>query len=90
MPGHLGSGYEQLRNQLEASPNQEAVVNSPAKPQALLTPQQVAALLQIPQTTLAVWRSTGRVKLRFVKVGRAVRYLAADVDAFIEHQLQPA
>lgn len=60
------------------------------KNQALLTPQQVAALLQVPQTTLAVWRSTGRVKLRFVKIGRAVRYLAADIDTFIEQQLQPS
>jgi excisionase family DNA binding protein len=50
---------------------------------ALLTPEEVSALLKIPTTTLAVWRSTGRVKLRYVKVGRAVRYSAADVEALI-------
>ena len=47
--------------------------------QPLLTPEEVAALLKVPTTTLAVWRSTGRVKLRFVKIGRAVRYPAGDV-----------
>lgn len=62
-------------------------MKSSSSPSTLLTPQQVAALLQVPQTTLAVWRSTGRVKLRFVKIGRAVRYLAADIDGFIEQQL---
>ena len=54
---------------------------------ALLTPDEVSALLRIPIATLAIWRSTGRVQLRFVKVGRAVRYLAADIEAFIEQQL---
>jgi excisionase family DNA binding protein len=57
----------------------KSISNSPA----LLTPQQVAELLQVPQTTLAVWRSTGRVKLRFVKIGRAVRYPADDVHALM-------
>lgn len=53
---------------------------------ALLTPEEVSALLRIPTATLAVWRSTGRVHLRFVKIGRAVRYLAADIYALIEQQ----
>jgi len=56
-------------------------LKSISNPPALLPPQQVAALLQVPQTTFAVWRSTGRVKLRFVKIGRAVRYPADDVHA---------
>jgi len=49
----------------------------------LLTPGQVSLLLQIPKSTLAVWRSTGRVKLPFVKIGRAVRYRLADVEHLI-------
>lgn len=47
----------------------------------LLTPGEVSELLRIPTSTLAVWRSTGRVRLPFIKVGRAVRYIAADVHA---------
>ena len=46
----------------------------------LLTPLDVSRLLRIPESTLAVWRSTGRVQLAFVKVGRAVRYRRADID----------
>lgn len=53
--------------------------------QPLLTPAEVAALLKVPTSTLAVWRSTGRVQLRFVKVGRAVRYVAADIEALMAH-----
>ena len=49
----------------------------------LLKPSEVAALLRVPESTLAIWRCTGRVKLVYVKVGRAVRYLRADVDQLI-------
>ena len=49
-----------------------------------LTPDQVSRLLQIPQSTLAVWRCTGRVRLVYVKIGRAVRYRRADVDRLID------
>ena len=51
--------------------------------QPLLTPEEVSALLRVPTTTLAVWRSTGRVKLHFVKIGRAVRYPADGVNALM-------
>lgn len=50
---------------------------------ALLTPAQVAELLQIPETTLAAWRTTGRVKLAYVKLGHAVRYRRADVETLL-------
>jgi excisionase family DNA binding protein len=58
--------------------------------QQLLTPEEVSTLLRVPTTTLAVWRSTGRVKLRFVKIGRLVRYLASDIEAYIASALQAA
>jgi hypothetical protein len=51
----------------------------------LLTPQQVSAILQIPQSTLGVWRSTGRVKLPFVKVGHAVRYRRSALDRMLSN-----
>lgn len=59
--------------------------NGPFEGQAppYLTPDQVSRLLKIPQSTLAVWRCTGRVRLAYVKIGRAVRYRRADVDRLI-------
>jgi len=47
----------------------------------ILTPKQAAAYLQIPVSTLAVWRCTNRVYLPFFKIGGAVRYRRADLDA---------
>lgn len=51
---------------------------------ALLTPEQVAKQLVVEPTTLAVWRSTKRQPLPFVKIGTLVRYRPEDVAAFIK------
>lgn len=51
----------------------------------LLSPSDVAALLDVKTTTLEKWRETGRVDLPFVKLGpKAIRYRYRDVVAFIE------
>jgi len=42
-----------------------------------------AALLGLSPGTLSVWRSTGRYKLPFIKVGRKVRYRRTDLDAWL-------
>lgn len=55
-----------------------------------LTPKQTAALLNVPETTLAVWRSTNRVVLPFFKLGHHVRYRRSDIDKFIEQNLRHA
>jgi hypothetical protein len=52
-------------------------------PSQLLTPEQAAAILNIAPQTLSVWRTCGRYPLRYIKVGRAVRYRLADVEEFI-------
>lgn len=52
--------------------------------QTLLTAQQVADMLCITVATLAIWRSSKRYPLAYVKIGRAVRYNLKDVIAFIE------
>ncbi len=39
--------------------------------------------LGVPTSTLAVWRSTGRVELPFVKVGGHVRYRPEDIRRFL-------
>ena len=55
------------------------------KEDALLRPEEVAALLAVSPHTLAVWRSAKRYDaLSFVKIGAAVRYRRAAVEAFIK------
>lgn len=57
---------------------------------ALMTPEAVAAEIGISVETLATWRSTGRVKLPFVRIGgRVVRYKPADVAALVQAGYQP-
>jgi hypothetical protein len=57
---------------------------------ALLDDEQTAGFLSIRKTTLQVWRSTNRVQLPYVKVGRLVRYRAGDLRAFIESRVVAA
>lgn len=45
---------------------------------------QAAEILGLATQTLAVWRSTGRYGLEFVKIGRRVMYRQSVLDAFIE------
>ena len=59
-----------------------------AVPTKLLPPETVADLLGVTLHTLAVWRCTHRYPLPYVKVGRCVRYRAADVQAFVDNNLQ--
>ena len=50
----------------------------------LMFPGQVAKVLGVSENTLAVWRSSKRYPLRYIKIGNRVRYKASDVRAFIE------
>ncbi len=51
----------------------------------LLSPNDVATLLDVKVCTLEKWRETGRVDLPFVKLGpKAIKYRYRDVIAFIE------
>jgi len=52
----------------------------------LLTPQEVAEFLGVGVGTLTVWRSTGRYPLKFVRVGRRIRYRRRDVEAFLDER----
>jgi excisionase family DNA binding protein len=45
--------------------------------------EQAAQMLGVTAGTLAVWRSTRRYPLKFVRIGRKVRYRTADLEAFI-------
>jgi excisionase family DNA binding protein len=49
----------------------------------LLRPEEVANLTGLSLETLAQWRSQKR-GIPYLKIGRAVRYDAADVQAYLE------
>jgi excisionase family DNA binding protein len=51
----------------------------------LLTPREAAEILRVNAGTLAVWRCTNRYPLKFVKIGRHIRYRESDVKQFIEN-----
>ena len=53
-----------------------------------LTPKQTAALLNLPEATLSVWRCTNRVVLPFFKLGHHVRYRRSDIERFINGNLR--
>jgi excisionase family DNA binding protein len=50
----------------------------------LLDDAEAAELSGICAGTLSVWRSAGRYKLPFVKVGRRVKYRRNDIEAWLE------
>ncbi|MGY1685697.1 helix-turn-helix transcriptional regulator [Geodermatophilus sp. SYSU D00867] len=55
----------------------------------LLTVEEVANYLGVPKATIYSWASRGLGPRRH-KVGRYVRYRAADIDAWVEAQAVPA
>jgi excisionase family DNA binding protein len=53
----------------------------------LLTLEQVAELLQVPARTLYSWRYKGEGP-QGLRVGRHIRYRAADLDRWVDEQLR--
>lgn len=49
----------------------------------LLNCTETAQILGVQLNTLAVWRSTGRYSLSYVRVGRSVRYRLSDLAEFL-------
>jgi len=96
MKRHVKKGSRRARRRAHAessTPRVDQVSNKvfelPSSPDALLTSAQVAALLGLKtEATLAVWRSTKRYALPYVKLGAGiVRYRRADVEAFVESRV---
>ena len=52
----------------------------------LLPPNEAATYLGNKEQTLAVWRSSGRYGLPFVRVGRAIRYRESDLKSWMERR----
>ena len=61
--------------------NTNGAINSTRRPTAL-TERQVAEQLGLSVATLRAWRHRGKGP-RFLRLGRSVRYLPADVDEFV-------
>lgn len=55
----------------------------------LLKAEDTAARLGVTVGTLAVWRRSQRYALRYVKVGRKVRYRSEDIEEFIRARTMP-
>jgi predicted DNA-binding transcriptional regulator AlpA len=49
----------------------------------LLSPNEVAHVLGVKPKTLAEWRVSGAVDLKYCKIGASVRYRSEDLEALI-------
>ena len=49
-----------------------------------LCPIEAAQYMGLQPQTLAVWRTTGRYHLPFVRVGRSIRYRVSDLDEWMK------
>ena len=49
----------------------------------LLTRKEAAQILRMKEQTLAVWASTGRYDLKFIKNGRKVFYTLSAINEFL-------
>lgn len=55
--------------------------------ETLFSRQEAADYLGVSPNTLAVWASTGRYNLRYIKVGKLVKYRRSDLNLFLEQRL---
>lgn len=51
----------------------------------LFPPQLTAERLGVKEPTLATWRSKKRYPLRYVKIGKLIRYRQSDIEAFLDY-----
>jgi len=62
------------------------------QPSDNISTDAAAKLLGVPASTLAKWRSSGRVpgdvQLPFLKLGGLIRYRRADLEAFVQASLR--
>ena len=50
----------------------------------LLTTDEASKYLRVKKGTLAIWRSTKRYEVPYIRVGRLIRYRVSDLEEFIE------
>jgi excisionase family DNA binding protein len=61
--------------------------STPAAPSQVFTTVEAADYLKLSKATLNCWRVKGGKGPRFCKMGSAVRYRRADLDAWLESKL---
>ena len=69
-----------------SSHHKDNSLTDPSQCDHLLTDEEAAKILNVTCGTLQVWRSTGRYKLPFVKVGRNVRYAQSNLIDWIRER----
>ena len=52
----------------------------------IVTPKQAAEFLGVAHHTLAIWRSTSRYDLPYIKIGRKIRYRISDLETWLDHR----
>ena len=52
------------------------------------TEAEAAKFLGVAKGTLQVWRSTGRQKIPYLKLGSLVKYFQSDLEEWIESQMR--
>lgn len=52
--------------------------------EVLFNRQEAAQYLGVSPSTLSSWASSGKFKLSYFRIGKAVRYRKRDLDAFID------
>ncbi len=90
-PGHLLPEKQATESvQIAPVPDRPATQNQAAEstqtapsPDDLLTRHQAADYMGMASQTLAVWASTGRYGLRYIRIGRLARYRRRDLDEFM-------
>jgi excisionase family DNA binding protein len=57
---------------------------------ALLDEKQAAEYLNVSTQTLSNWRCTGRYKLPFIRIGRAIRYRLDHLEKWLASRTEGA
>lgn len=72
-----------------SDPNDKHVSESVSRADELIDEARLAAQLSVSRSTLQSWRYAAKGP-RFIKIGRLIRYRAADVDAYLRAQTRGA
>jgi excisionase family DNA binding protein len=53
-----------------------------------LSTEQVADLLKVKELTVKSWRTRKTYPLKYIRLGRLLRYRRSDVDEFMKHMAE--
>lgn len=81
----LDSDYASLQNDHMPRENADSIIENDESDLPIYTTPQLAKRLQVPPSTLVYWRQR-REGPPFARIGKYVRYLAADVDNWLSQR----